>query len=42
MKEWVFPSCSLCRNMRIAMCIAALIVIGTYTVLLIGMNKHDQ
>jgi hypothetical protein len=40
MKEWIFPSCSLCRNFRISLGIASLIVIGTYVVLLIGMDRQ--
>ena len=37
-KEFVFPSCPKCRAMRIAMCIAALVVVGTYCFILMNMD----
>lgn len=39
MKELVFPSCPKCRAMRVAMCVAALVVIGTYLYILISMDE---
>lgn len=41
MKELIFPSCPKCRMLRIAMCVAVMLVIGTYAAILIGMNKPE-
>ncbi len=42
MRELVFPSCPYCRNLRIAMGIAAIIVIGAYVAILVSMNKPKE
>ena len=41
MKEYIFPSCSLCRNLRIGLGLAALVAIGFYVVLLASMNGRN-
>ena len=39
--ELIYPSCPLCRHLRIAMCIGSLIVIGTYLVQLVNMDREQ-
>ena len=38
--EFIYPSCPLCRTLRISMCIGTLIVIVTYMVQLLKMNRE--
>ena len=38
--ELIYPSCPLCRHLRLAMCLGSLIVIGTYMVQLVNMDRE--
>ena len=40
--EIVYPSCPLCRHLRLAMCLGCLIVIATYMVQLINMDRREK
>ena len=39
--ELIYPSCPLCRHLRLAMGVGLLIVIVTYMVQLLNMDKED-
>ena len=38
--DLVYPDCHLCRELRISICIGALVVIGTYMVQLLIINHE--
>lgn len=40
--ELVYPSCPLCRHLRIAMCVGIGIVIGTYAWQLVNMDLRER
>lgn len=38
--ELIYPSCPLCRTLRISMCIGLLVVIVTYMAQLVKMQRE--
>lgn len=40
LKEWFWPDCHLCREIRAAMCAGLIIVLGTYMLQLLNINRE--